>query len=276
MAERRMFSKKVVDSDIFLDMPLSTQCLYFHLALRADDDGFVNKVKRIMRMIGSNDDDLRILISKDFVKPFESGLIVITHWKVHNYIQKDRYRPTEFPEKQLLTYGKNGIYELVTNQSATECEPKCIQNVSKTDTECTQVVSVGKDSLRDRDSNRDRERERDNNIYCPSDDEQSPLSELKKEFEQCWEAYPRKQGKKKAFEAYKRSRKRGASFDEIITGIKYYAEDIRIKGTSMDFVKMGSTFFQGECWTDEYGTIMNKPDYSKEKSDVDDLYDIQI
>ena len=79
MAERRMFSKSIIDSDIFLDMPLSTQCLYFHLSMRADDDGFVNKTKRIMRMIGSSDDDLRILIAKNFVLPFKSGLVVITH-----------------------------------------------------------------------------------------------------------------------------------------------------------------------------------------------------
>ena len=105
MAERRMFSKSIIDSDIFLDMPLSTQCLYFHLSMRADDDGFVNKTKRIMRMIGSSDDDLRILIAKNFVLPFESGLVVITHWKVHNYIQKDRYRPSTEKEKLLITVG---------------------------------------------------------------------------------------------------------------------------------------------------------------------------
>lgn len=270
MAERRMFSKKVVDSDIFLDMPLSTQCLYFHLALRADDDGFVNKVKRIMRMIGSNDDDLRILISKDFVKPFESGIIVITHWKIHNYIQKDRYRPTECPERKLLTYGKNGIYEFVTEEN----EPKCIQDVSKTDTERTQDVSV--DKSKDIVIDIERERVRDNKYICPSEDGQATGSSLTSDFEKCWNEYPRKCGKKKAFEAFKRSIKRGATVEEILTGIRYYKEDIVSKQLPEKYIKMGSTFFQGECWTDEYGTIMNQPDYSKEKSDVDDLDDIQI
>ncbi len=277
MAERRMFSKKVVDSDIFLDMPLSTQCLYFHLALRADDDGFVNKVKRIMRMIGSNDDDLRILISKDFVKPFESGLIVITHWKVHNYIQKDRYRPTEYPEKLLLTCGRNGIYELISDAPKDDKlsipegnEPKCIQDVSETDTERIQVVSIGKDR-----DNEGKQRDNITNIR-PSDDEQNSISSLKSDFERCWNEYPRKCGKKKAFEAFKRSIKRGATVEEILTGIQYYKEDIAAKQLPEQYIKMGSTFFQGECWTDEYGVYLNKPDYSKEKSDIDGLDDIQI
>ena len=265
MAERRMFSKKVVDSDMFMEMPLSTQCLYFHLALRADDDGFVNKVKRIMRMIGSADDDLRILISKDFVKPFESGVVVITHWKVHNYIAKDRYKPSTLPEKQLLTYGKNGIYEFVET-GAESVEPICIQSDDSVSTNCIQSVDVGKDSL-----NKDKLNKERINIYCPSDDERISHSTLEKEFEQCWEAYPRKQGKQKAFSAFKRSRKRGATVEEILFGIKNYVEDIKAKGTGSDFIKMGSTFFQGECWTDEYGTtIDNKPDYQKH-SDVDDI-----
>ena len=90
MAERRMFSKLIIDSDMFLDMPLSTQALYFHLSMRADDDGFVNNPKKIQRMIGCNDDDLKVLITKKFIIPFESGICVIKHWKIHNYIRNDR------------------------------------------------------------------------------------------------------------------------------------------------------------------------------------------
>ena len=86
MAERRMFSKSIIDSDLFLDMPATTQMLYFHLAMRADDDGFINDPKRIMRMIGASDDDMRILIAKQFVILFDSGIVVIKHWRIHNYI----------------------------------------------------------------------------------------------------------------------------------------------------------------------------------------------
>lgn len=111
MAERRMFSKSVVDSDLFLDMPLTTQALYFHLAMRADDDGFVNSPKKIQRSIGASSDDMKLLAAKGFVIPFESGVIVIVHWKVHNYIRKDRYQETRcIREKEQLSIGESGEY----------------------------------------------------------------------------------------------------------------------------------------------------------------------
>jgi hypothetical protein len=118
MAERRMFAKTIIDSDAFLDMPMSTQCLYFHLSMRADDDGFLNNPKKIQRMIGASDDDMNILLLKNFLIRFETGVVVIKHWKIHNYIQKDRYKPTVYQEeKALLCEKDNGVYT------------KCIQNV---------------------------------------------------------------------------------------------------------------------------------------------------
>jgi len=111
MADKRMFSLKIVDSDLFLEMPLSSQCLYFHLSMRADDDGFVNNPKKIIKIIGANEDDLKILIAKGFVIVFEQGIIVITHWKINNFIRKDRYKPTLYEnEVQSLSQTKNGMY----------------------------------------------------------------------------------------------------------------------------------------------------------------------
>ena len=111
MAKRRMFAKTIIDSDAFLDMPLSTQSLYFHLSMRADDDGFINNPKKIQRMIGASDDDMKVLISKRFLLPFESGIVVVKHWKIHNYIQKDRYQPTIYQaEMALLCEKKNKAY----------------------------------------------------------------------------------------------------------------------------------------------------------------------
>lgn len=100
MAERRMFAKTIIDSDAFLDMPLSAQALYFHLSMRADDDGFINNPKKIQRMIGASDDDGKLLILKRFIIQFESGVIVIKHWKIHNYIRTDRYKPTIYQEEK--------------------------------------------------------------------------------------------------------------------------------------------------------------------------------
>ncbi len=129
MAEKRMFSKKITDTDTFLSMPLSTQALYFHMSMHADDDGFVDSVLSVQRMVGANDDDLKILIAKQFVFRFQSGVVLIRDWKIHNYIAKDRYHPTIHQEefKQLST-NETGMYT------------KCIQPV------CVDKVRLGKDS----------------------------------------------------------------------------------------------------------------------------------
>lgn len=102
MAEKRMFSKKITNSDAFLDMPLSAQCLYFHLNMEADDDGFVNNPKKTMRFIGANEDDMKLLITKRFVLVFESGVIVIKHWRMNNTLKSDRYKPTDYQEEFAL------------------------------------------------------------------------------------------------------------------------------------------------------------------------------
>ena len=141
MAERRMFAKSIVLSDAFLDMPLSARCLYFTLNMLADDDGFVNNPKSIMRQCGTQEDDLKILLVKKFLLAFESGVIVIKHWKVHNYIQKDRYKTTKYiEEKSLLELDNRSIYSK---------KDDCIQNVYNMDTQ----VRLGKDRLElDKDS----------------------------------------------------------------------------------------------------------------------------
>lgn len=132
MAERRMFCKSVIDSDTFSDMPLTTQALYFHLGMRADDDGFVNNPKKIQRSIGATVDDLKLLAAKGFIIPFESGVVVVTHWKIHNYIRKDRYNSTRyFNEMSQLTIDESGQYLIspVSNMDAA-----CIRPVSEMDT----------------------------------------------------------------------------------------------------------------------------------------------
>lgn len=113
MANKRMFNIKIVDSDAFLDMPLSTQCLYFHLNMRADDDGFIGNPKRIQRLIGASEDDLKLLIAKRFVLIFEDGVIVIKHWRMHNTIRKDRYTQTVYlDELKSLGIKENNSYIL--------------------------------------------------------------------------------------------------------------------------------------------------------------------
>lgn len=134
MAERRMFTQKIVDSDAFLDMPLTTQALYFHLNMRADDDGFVNNPKKIQRMICASDDDLKLLIAKRFLLAFENGVVVIKHWRMHNLLRKDRYNPTQYQEyMEQLLLKDNGSYTETCgiptisepdNQTATTWQPE--------------------------------------------------------------------------------------------------------------------------------------------------------
>jgi len=144
MADRRMFSKTIIDSDDFLDMPLSTQSLYFHLAMRADDEGFINNPKKICRMIGSSQDELKLLIGKRFLLSFESGVVVIKHWLIHNMIRKDRMKETLYhEEKSRLGLKDNKVYteirESVDIPMVAERQP--------TDNQLSAQVSIGKDRL---------------------------------------------------------------------------------------------------------------------------------
>jgi len=139
MAERRMFAKTIVDSDAFLDMPASSQNLYFHLAIRADDDGFINNPKKIQRTIGASDDDLKLLMAKRFLIPFDSGIVVIKHWRIHNYIRTDRYKPTVYTEeKAQISLKENGAYTL---------SPLGIPDDNHMVTDRSTQVRLGKDSI---------------------------------------------------------------------------------------------------------------------------------
>lgn len=142
IAERRMFAKTIIDSDAFLDMPLSTQALYFHLSMRADDEGFVNNPKKIQRMIGAADDDAKMLIAKNFVIPFESGVVVIKHWKIHNYIRHDRLNETAYTEERSqLVLKDNGAYSKVCQSSDGQLPDICQSDDS------IGKVRLGKDRL---------------------------------------------------------------------------------------------------------------------------------
>lgn len=117
MAERRMFTQKITESDAFIEMPMSSQALYFHLCMNADDDGFVKNPKSIQRLVGCNDDDLKLLIAKRFILPFDTGVIVIKHWRMHNLLRKDRYKETVYLEEKSMLFLKNdGAYTLDESQ----------------------------------------------------------------------------------------------------------------------------------------------------------------
>lgn len=190
MAEKRMFSLSVVDTDWFLDLPLSTQALYFHLNMRADDDGFVDAPNSIVRKIGASKNDFDLLIAKRYILRFESGIIVIKHWRMHNSIQKDRYKPTQFQDElKLLSIKENKSY----TDNKKGLDTKCIQTGYKLDTGRIQNVSSDIDIDLDKDI--------DINNTCSN----QALNECKNEqlFDSFWSAYPKKVGKEKCSKWFK-------------------------------------------------------------------------
>lgn len=254
-AQRRMFNHIITDSDTFLDLPATAQALYFHLNMHADDDGFVSNAKAIMRMIGSHDDDLKVLLAKQFLILFDDSMIVIKHWRLHNAIRKDRYQRTNFQDdfKRLMLAG-DGSYKLTNqatvgvdglgNQMATKRQPNGNQTATQ--------VRLGKVRL-------------DNNTIIsdggvsnekPASKEHSEdgdKSKLEDDFDKLWKLYPRKVGKKPAFASYKRAvtrKKYPATNKQIQDGIIAYTQQIAQDRTDARYIKQGSTFFSQESWND--------------------------
>ena len=225
-----MFSKKVTDTDVFLDMPLSTQALYFHLNMHADDDGFIDNTKTIQRMIGSSDDDRKLLVAKQFLLPFENGLVVIKDWRVHNYIQGDRYHKTQYiNEKSQLIVEENNMYT------------RRVQDVSNMDTQ----VRLGKDRL-----GKDRK-----DILSGSNETDSTRiqkSERDQMFETIWKLYPKKSGKANAKKDFDKAIKSGVDPELIKSKLEEYLKQIKAKQTPQQFIKQGSTWFHQSGWEDEY------------------------
>lgn len=216
MANRRMFSLHIVDTDAFLDMPQSSQLLYFHLSMRADDDGFVANPKKVMRMAGVNDDDMKVLVAKRFILIFDSGVVVIKHWKIHNYIQNDRYRETKYlEEKSSIVVKENGSYT------------ERIHSVSKLEPQ----VKISKVKI-----------SKDKNTSSIDDDG----------FDSFWKAYPLKKGKQAAVKAWKKLNPDPAFAQKIIDAVLLHARDDE-QWTKDDgrFIPHASTFLNGQRWEDE-------------------------
>ena len=222
MAERRMFAKSIVLSDVFLDMPLSARCLYFTLGMLADDEGFIGSPKAIMRQCGASQDDMAILLQKRYVLAFDNGVIVIKHWKMNNYLQKDRIKPTTYLEElsTLMLDDKGAYTEKATkNPDFDNAYTECIQDVYKMDTQS----SIDKSSI-DK-SNK--------NIYGDS---------VEENFEKLWSLYPRKHGKGSVS---KKSKKEifKIGYEKMEKCIELFKADMKQNETDMKYYPYGSTFF---------------------------------
>lgn len=229
MAQKRMFSKTIIDSDAFLDMPHSTQLLYFHLNMRADDDGFINNCKNIMRMIGCKEDDFKILITKKFVIPFESGVIVIKHWRIHNYIQNDRYTETKYKEeKSMLSLDENKSYTLKTDE--------CIQDGYSLDTQ-----------------NKSKNKTLDiNNIYGQNEGQKlGQKQKWEEQFEKFYKAYPKKVKKQDVKKWFEKNIPSNELFSSMIDRLEQFRSSSDWKKDGGQYIPYPTTWLKQKRWEDE-------------------------
>ena len=225
MAQRRMFSPAIVCSDAFLDMPSSGRDLYYQLGMYADDDGFVNP-RKIMRMLGSSEDDLKILIAKRFVLPFPSGVLVIKHWKINNLVRKDWYRPTQYTEElMLLTTKDNGSYTEIRDKIevfVTEPLPTRQRRLGK--------VRLGKVSI--------------DNTHQQADEVM-----YSKEFLSFWETYPKKVGKGAAWRVWEKIR--GLDVGLVLTAVARQKTSQQWVKDDGQFIPHPATWLNQRRWEDE-------------------------
>lgn len=226
MANKRMFSLDVVDTDMFLEMPASTQALYFHLSMRADDDGVVSSPKKIVKIVGCAMDDLRLLVTKGYVIPFDNGVVVVTHWNINNnQIRSDRYKASRYQDVIELLEKNGGVYQMST---------KCLPNVYQMSDILEPQNRLDKNSI-----------DKSINNICASVPDDTAKANRKKEanelFEQLWKAYPSKKGKAQVSDTAK-TRLLKIGYDEMMRAIDRYTYDLE-KDSDWRKPQNGSTFF---------------------------------
>lgn len=231
MAEKRMFTQKIIDSDAFLDMPLSAQALYFHLNMRADDDGFVNNPKKITRYVSASDDDLRLLLAKRFIIGFDSGVIVIKHWRMHNTLKSDRYKPTDYQEEfaALEIKGNKSYTErsLPSHDPVPLVEPKWNQSGSKVEPQ-NRIEKNREDKRSSIYTREARDTEDDG-------------------FEPFWAAYPVKSGDiRQAYFEYVGALQGGATAEEIMAAVEWQSKE---KDTR--YMPSAEKWLRNKGWTEE-------------------------
>lgn len=241
MAQKRMFSLSVTDTDRFTDMPTSSQALYFHLGMHGDDDGFVSSPKKIMRAIGCNEDDLTLLIAKGFIYSFASGIVVITDWKVNNTLKNDRYHETIYTaEKATLELDKTGRYFL----HGIVLEPEWIQLGSSLEPEHNITEHSINNTVQ---MNHDEPVQ--NQQFEPHLNQAEPVQEP--QFELFWTAYPKKQKKKDAQKAWDSLNMNDTLFAAVMDGLNRWKQAEQWNRDSGQFIPLPATWLRAEQWNDE-------------------------
>jgi len=221
MAEKRMFSMQIVDSDAFFELPLSSQALYFHLGMRADDDGILNNAKSIARSIGATNKDFEILVSKKFIINFDNGISVIKHWKVNNYIAKDRYRATTYLDvKKALKTKENGVYTMGDDTERIQIVDTSYTQSSK-DKNSEVKVSIDNTSL---------------DVYIDR-------------FEKFWDVYPKKIGKGNVQKWFRSKKPSAELLNTMLKAIE--TQGMSEQWQNPQYIPMPMTWLNQERWGDE-------------------------
>lgn len=245
MAERRMFTKKITDDDHFLNLSSPAQALYLHLSMNADDDGFCNQITASMFKAHASVTDLEALLKNRYIYQFDSGVIVIKHWRMANALRKDRYTPTAFKnEMAMLKVGENGAYKLPdSNDTVAERLPNGCQLVA----ERLPQVSIGKVSI---------DKNNKNNISCNENSEIEVLDQKEMWFESFWEIYPKHQDKKKAKQKFLKLCTDEKKYQEIMQGLRNVLPVWAKKDNK--YIPMPTTWLNGERWNDEVDLHMEE------------------
>lgn len=237
MAQKRMFDKRITDSDKFTDLPNSSKALYFMAGMNADDRGFFQP-RRLQKMSGFTDDDFKVLIAKRYFIPFESGVMVITDWNKNNYLDKNRITETEYVDELNLLKIINEKYEL-------KCEnASCLTDVKRMFNE----YSIEENNIEE------------NSIYNNT----SKKNIYDDEFETIWSKYPNKKGKENAKKDFIKARKEGITYEEIEHGLDNYVTYIKAKKIETQYIQHGSTWFHQRRWNDVYNDKYDEIDWSSE------------
>ena len=238
MAERRMFTKKITDDDHFLNLSSPAQALYLHLSMNADDDGFCNQITASMFKAHASVTDLEALLKNRYIYQFDSGVIVIKHWRMANALRKDRYTPTAFKnEMAMLKVSENGAYKFPdSNDAVAERLPNGCQLVA----ERLPQVSIGKVSI---------DKNNKNNISCNENSEIEVLDQKEMWFESFWEIYPKHQDKKKAKQKFLKLCTNEKEYKAIMDGLRNVLPVWAKKDTK--YIPMPTTWLNGERWNDE-------------------------
>lgn len=245
MAERRMFTKKITDDDHFLNLSSPAQALYLHLSMNADDDGFCNQITASMFKAHASVTDLEALLKNRYIYQFDSGVIVIKHWRMANALRKDRYTPTAFKnEMAMLKVSENGSYKLPDNNDmVAERLPNGCQLVA----ERLPQVSIGKVSI---------DKNNKNNISCNGNSIIEVLSKKEMWFESFWEIYPKHQDKKKAKQKFLKLCTDEKKYQEIMDGLRNVLPMWAKKDNK--YIPMPTTWLNGERWNDEVDLHMEE------------------